>query len=534
MSAVSTVGGGGLDQSMDDTVGATAWLITIAVSIATFMQNLDITVVNVALPYIAGGLAVSTDEASWVVTTYLVAYAVIVTASSFLAQKFGRKRVFIACGALFIVSSLLCGFAPNLQSLLLARVLQGIGGGGMVPIAQSIVATSFPPSKRAPAFALLSVSNAVAPMLGPTFGGWLSDNYGWPTCFLVNGPVGTAFLVFCYLIIPESNETTEATAKRAPFDFPGFLLVATFLGTLEVVLDRGLEYDWFGSTFIITFSVVCGVAFVLMVPWAMTRSNAVVDLRLLMTRQFGIAFVIMMIQGATSICLTQFLTLLLQRVFGYTGTLAGLVLLPGGLISLAMLILVGRLSSRVQPKYLIAAGAVMVSFNMYRLTTSLYDGLDFWFFAFLNIYARFGIPLIFPMVTAISYDGIPRGKADQAAALLTVGRNVGSAIEISIANNILADRGQFHQARLVELTGVSSISYQTSVERIAGYFQANGSANARAHEQALAWIGQQVQTQASLLAYIDVFWTVTLISAATVPLAFCLRNVKLGAGSRRR
>jgi MFS transporter, DHA2 family, multidrug resistance protein len=468
-----------------------------------------------------------------VVTTYLVAYAAIVTASSYLVQKFGRKNVFTACGALFIVSSLLCGFAPNLQSLLLARVLQGLGGGGMVPIAQSIVATSFPPSKRGPAFALLSVSNAVAPMLGPTFGGWLSDNYGWPTCFLVNGPIGTAFLVFCYLIIPESNEVTEA-AKRRPFDFPGFLLVATFLGTLEVTLDRGLEYDWFGSTFIITFSVICGAAFVLMVPWVMTRTNAVVDLRLLMTRQFGIAFVIMMIQGATSICLTQFLTLLLQQVFGYTGTLAGLVLLPGGLVALPMLILAGRLSSRVQPKYLIAAGAVVISFNMYRLTANLYDGLDFWFFALLNIYARFGIPLIFPMVTAISYDGIPRDKADQAAALLTVGRNVGSAIEISIANNVLAHRGQFHQARLVELTSVSGISYQDSVERIAGYFQANGSSIGQAHEQTLAWIGQQVQTQASLLAYMDVFWTVTVISAASVPLAFCLRNVKLGGGSRGR
>jgi DHA2 family multidrug resistance protein len=531
MSAVSTVGGG-LDHSEADTVGATAWLITIAVSIATFMQNLDITIVNVALPFIAGGLGVSTDEASWVVTTYLIAYAVIVTASSFLAQKFGRKNVFIACGALFIVSSLLCGFAPNLQSLLLARVLQGIGGGGMVPIAQSIVATSFPPSRRGPAFALLSVSNAVAPMLGPTVGGWLSDNYGWPTCFLVNGPIGTAFLVFCYVIIPRS--TTEATAKRAPFDFVGFLLVATFLDTLEVVLDRGLEYDWFESRFIVTFSVICGAAFVLMIPWAVTRSNPAVDFRLLTTRQFGIAFVIMMIAGATSICLTQFLTLLCQRIFGYTGTLAGLVLLPGGLISIAMLFLAGRLSTIVQPKYLIAAGASMITVNLYRLTTSLYDGLDFWFFASLNIYARFGMPLIFPMVTAISYDGIPRSKADQAAALLTMARNVGSAVEISISNNVLGHRGQFHQARLVELTSVSNIAYQDSSERIVAYFQTNGSSNAQAHERALAWIAQQVEIQSSLLAYIDVFWTVTLFSAATIPLAFCFRNVKLGASSRRR
>jgi DHA2 family multidrug resistance protein len=294
-----------------------------------------------------------------------------------------------------------------------------------------------------------------------------------------------------------------------------------------VVLDRGLEYDWFGSRFIITFSLICGLAFMSMVPWVMTRGNAIVDLRLLITRQFGIAFVIMMIQGATTICVTQFLTLLLQQVFGYTATLAGLVLLPGGLVSLAMLILVGRLCSRVQPKYLIAAGAAMISFNMYHLTTSLYGGLDFWFFAFLNIYIRFGTPLITSMVTAISYDGIPRDKADHAAALLTVARNIGSAIEVSIANNLLAHRGQFHQSRLVENTGVSVISYQDSMQRIAGYFYANGSSVAQAHEQAFAWIAQQVQIQSSLLAYIDVFWVMTLISAATVPLAFCLRNVNL-------
>jgi MFS transporter, DHA2 family, multidrug resistance protein len=403
-----------------------------------------------------------------------------------------------------------------------------------VPIAQSIVATSFPSSKRGPAFALLNVSYAVAPMLGPTVGGWLSDNYGWPACFLVNGPVGTVSLVFCYLIIPEPKETTETAVNRGPFDFTGFLLVATFLGTLEVVLDRGLEYDWFGSKFIITFSVICGLAFVLMVPWVMTRGNAVVDLWLLMTRQFGIAFVIMMIQGATSICITQFLTLLLQQNFGYTGTWAGLVLLPGGLVALPMLFLAGRLSSRVQPKYLIAAGMAMISLNMYRLTTSLYGGLDFWFFAFFIISIRFGLPLILPMVALISYDGLPREKADHAAALLTVARNIGSAIEVSIANNLLAHRGQFHQSRLVEMTGVSIISYQDSMQQIAGYFHANGSSVAQAHEQAFAWIGQQVQIQSSLLAYIDVFWVMTLISAATVPLAFCLRNVNLGAASRRR
>src|SRR5499427_4735173 len=246
-------------------VAPSPWLIAIVVALASFMEVLDTTIANVALPYIAGGMGVSEDEASWVVTTYLVSNAIILTASSFLARMLGRKTFFLICLGLFTLSSILCGVAPNLNALLLFRILQGFGGGGMVPVAQSILADSFPPEKRGQAFALFGVAVVVAPVVGPTLGGWLSDNWSWQWDFLINVPVGVLAMVLIAVLLREPQRQ-QSQRQRQGFDVIGFVLVATFLGALEVVLDRGLEDDWFASTFIVTFSVVCAVAFVLMIP----------------------------------------------------------------------------------------------------------------------------------------------------------------------------------------------------------------------------------------------------------------------------
>jgi MFS transporter, DHA2 family, multidrug resistance protein len=515
--------------------GANPWLIASLVAIGTFMEVLDTTIANVALPYIAGALGVSVDEASWVVTTYLVANAVIVTASSFLAKTFGRKTIYIACIVLFTVSSVLCGFASNIHSLLLFRVLQGLGGGGMVPVAQSIVATSFPPSKRGQAFALFAMALVVAPLVGPTLGGWLSDNWGWQWCFLINAPVGIVLVTVISLVLQEpdadAEERKRINERRVGFDFIGFVLIATFLGALEVVLDRGQEDDWFGSNFITSFAVISGIAFVIMIPWEITRRNPVVDIRMVATRQFGTCLLAMMATGAVLLTTIQFLPLLVQQDFGYTATLAGLVLSPGGLVAIAMLFVVGRLSPHIQPKYLIAGGAAVTAFTMYNLT-NLYGDLDFWFFASSHMYLRIGVPLMIPSITMASYYGMPRDKMDQAAALITAARNVGSSIGVSVANNVLAHREQFHQSRLIELANPSSVQYQEALKQVTDYFAANGVSIAYAQQQAFAWIGQQVQIQASLLAYIDVFWTLTLISAGTVPLALLLRRIELGVPRR--
>ena len=312
------------------------------------------------------------------------------------------------------------------------------------------------------------------------------------------------------------------------FDLIGFLLIATFLGALEVVLDRGQEDDWFGSNFIITFAVICGLAFVLMIPWELTRRNPVVDIRMVATRQFGSCFLVMLATGAILLATTQFLPQLVQHQFGYTATWAGLVLSPGGLVTMAMMFVVGRLTGHIQPKYLIAAGAMIVALSMYGLTR-LNGDVDFGFFAWSRMYLGIGLPLIFiPIVTA-SYDGIPPDKTDQASALMNAARNVGASMGISLAVNVLAYREQFHQSRLVEHVAASSIAYQQTLQKAAEYFAAHGSSAAQAQQQAFAWIARQVQTQASLLAYIDVFWSLMVISVAAVPLALVLRKTKRGA-----
>jgi MFS transporter, DHA2 family, multidrug resistance protein len=506
------------------------WVIAILVAVASFMEVLDTTIANVALPYIAGGMGVSEDEASWVVTTYLVSNAIVLTASSFLARTLGRKTFFLICLGAFTLSSLLCGFAPNLNALLLCRVLQGFGGGGMVPVAQSILADSFPPAKRGQAFAVFGVAVVVAPVVGPTLGGWLSDNISWEWCFLINVPVGVIAMALISLLLQESP-VARAEARRQQqgqgFDVIGFVLVATFLGALEVVLDRGLEDDWFASHFIVTFAVISGLAFVLMIPWEMTRRHPMIDLRMVASRQFGASFLVMLATGAILLATTQFLPQLVQQDFGYTATWAGLVLSPGGVVTMAMMFVVGRLVPKVQPKYLIIAGAALIALSMYSMT-NVYGDLGFWFMARSRMLLGVGLPLIFVPIMAASYDGIDPSKTDQASALINAARNTGGSIGVSIVSNVLTHREQFHQSRLVEQVIPSSTQYQDTLQQVTSYFAAHGSSLAQAQDQAIQWIGAQVQGQASFLAYMDAFWVLMLISLAAVPLALTLRKIKLG------
>jgi DHA2 family multidrug resistance protein len=510
--------------------GSNPWLIAVLVALASFMEVLDTTVANVLLNYIAGGLGVSEDEASWVVTTYLVANAVALTASSFLTQRLGRKAFFLICLALFSASSVLCGYAWNLQALLLFRLLQGLGGGGMVPVAQSILADSFPPEKRGQGFALFGVALVVAPVVGPTLGGWLADNYSWRWAFMINGPVGAFALAAIALVLHESaataRERRRLRQRGGGFDVVGFGLVSTFLGALEIVLDRGLEDDWFASSFITTVAIVCALAFVLMIPWEVGRGNPAVDVRMIATRQFGACFVVMLAFGVNLYATTQYLPRLVQEDFGYTATWAGLVLSPGGLVTMVMMFVVGRLSAKVQPKYLISIGAVFVALSMYALT-NVYADLGFWFFARSRMVLGVGLPLIFVPITTASYDGLPPGKTDQASALLNVARNTGGSIGISLISNALWDREQFHQNMLVGQAIPSSATYQDTLNRVTKYFIVQGSSLVQAHQQAIHWIGQQVQVQASFLGYMDAFWLLMLISLSVVPLALTLRKVKL-------
>jgi MFS transporter, DHA2 family, multidrug resistance protein len=523
---MNTNEGAGKGLAITTMDAANPWLIAIVVALAAFMEVLDTTIANVALNYIAGGLGVSEDEASWVVTTYLVANAIIVTATGFLANRFGRKTFFLVCLGLFTASSVLCGMAWNLQALLLFRLLQGFGGGGMVPVAQSILADSFPPAKRGQAFALFGVAVVVAPVVGPTLGGWLSDNASWQWCFLINGPVGALSMVLVYMLVKE----VRPAGSGVRFDWGGFILVAAFLGALEFILDRGQQDDWFGSNVIITFTCISALAVLLLIPWEASRRNPVVDLEMMATRQFGSCFLVMLATGAILLATTQFLPQLVQGSFGYTATWAGLVLSPGGVVTLVMMFVTGLLSSRVQPRYLIAIGAAIIALSMYVMTNINPDS-GFWFFVKARMLTSVGLPLVFVPIMAASYDGIPPHKTDQASALLNAARNTGGSIGVSLASNVLAHRAQFHQSSLAAYAIPSGIPYQETMQQLMHYFAAQGSSIAQAQQQAIAWIGQQVQAQASLLAYMDVFWTLMLVSACAVPLALLLRKVKLGGAT---
>jgi MFS transporter, DHA2 family, multidrug resistance protein len=504
------------------------WAVAMVVSLATFMEVLDTTIANVALRYISGGLAVSADEASWVVTTYLVSNAIVLVASSFIAERFGRKRFYLFCLVAFTAASVLCGLAVNLEMLLACRVIQGFAGGGMVPVSQSILADSFPPQKRGQAFALFGVAVVVAPVVGPTLGGWLSDNLSWHWCFLINGPVGVVAVALVYLFVPESENKAQTGKSRRRFDLVGFLLIATFLGALELVLDRGQIEDWFDSTFIVVSASICAGSLLLSVPWLLTRRHPLFSPRLVVDRQFGSCMVVMLATGAILIATTQFIPQILQENYGYTATWAGLSLSPGGIVTMMMMFVVGRLSNLIQPKYLIALGAAIIALAMWDLTR-VYADLNFGFFMWSRIYIGLGLPLIFLPITAASYDGLRKDQTDEASALLNAARNVGGSIGVAIAANTLAHRSQWHQSRLVEGVVASDPAYQETVARATRYFTEHGAA-ADAQARASAWIGSQVASQASYLAYVDVFFVLMLVSAAAVPLALILRNVDLGKG----
>jgi MFS transporter, DHA2 family, multidrug resistance protein len=511
------------------------WLIAVVVSIATFMQVLDTSIANVALRNIAGSLAAGADESTWVITSYLVANAVIVPVSGWLSNAVGRKRFYMLCVATFTVCSFLCGLAPNLTLLIVFRVLQGLGGGGMVPSEQAILADTFTERQRPQAFALYGIAVVVAPTVGPTFGGWITDNWSWRWIFFINLPVGliSLALVHWLLVEPEilKRERRKLLRGGIKVDWVGFLLIALALGCLEIVLDKGQREDWFSSDFIIAFAAASALALLVFVPWELCRKDPIVDIRLLGHRQFGTAFLMMTTVGVVLFSSIQLLPQLLQTSFPYTATLSGLVLMPAGLVMLALMPIAGRMTGFIQPKYLIAAGMLLIAVAMWHMT-SLSPDASFGFFARARIYQVLGLPFLFIPITAVSYSDLPPDKTNQASALINVARNIGGSIGISMATTVLAQRAQFHQDRITEHLVPSSLPYQNALHSFEGYFTGQGFSPPDAMQRAYGLIEQLVQQQAALMSYIDVFAVLALVAAAMAPVALILlRRVTPGAAT---
>jgi MFS transporter, DHA2 family, multidrug resistance protein len=533
--AQGSASAGGWSPERSAAGGHNPYLIAFVVSIATFMEVLDTTIANVALRHIAGGLAVGIDESTYVITSYLVANAIVLSISGWLSTVIGRKRFYMICVATFTVSSLLCGFAWNLQALVLFRILQGLGGGGMATSEQAILADSFPPHKRGQAFAIYGIAVVVAPVIGPTLGGWITDTYTWHWVFLINVPMGVLSLFLVGTLVKEPSgaeeEREKLLSKGLRVDYVGFLLVAIGLGSLEYVLDEGQRSDWFGSNMIVFFALLSAVSLLALIPWELTREDPIVDLRLLGRRQFAACFLVMLATGAVLISTTQLLPQLLQTELNYTALLAGLALSPGGIATLVLMPVVGRLTGIVQPKYLIMLGAAIVAFSMWHLT-GLTGDITYGYAAMSRIFLALGLPFLFLPVTTASYDGVPPEKTNQASALINVARNIGGSMGVALAQTVLAQRQQFHQSRLIEHAAPSDLGYQQTIETMTRFFQAQGSSASDAASQAVAWVGRILQQQVDLLAYIDVFWTLAVVAVLMIPTAAVLRPINLNAPAK--
>jgi DHA2 family multidrug resistance protein len=474
---------------------------------------LDTSIANVSLQHIAGSMAASQEESTWVLTSYLVSNAIILPISGWLSRIIGRKRFYMTCVGIFGASSLCCGLAPSLSWLIFFRILQGLGGGGLAPSEQSILADSFTPQQRGQAFALYGIAVVVAPTLGPTLGGWITDSYSWRWIFLINVPVCllSLFLAWKILVDPPAIEADrrEAVRKKRQVDWLGFLLVAVGLGCLQVVLDKGQEDDWLHSDFILGFALVSALSLIGLVVWELNHEDPIVDLPLARHRNFGAAMIVMFVTGFILISTTQMLPQFLQTMMGYSATKAGLALTAGGLATLVMMPVVGALLRQIQPRYLIAFGLAVECLACLYLR-GFNSEINFGHAALGRIFQAFGLPFLFVPITTVSYAGLPPNKSGNASALINTMRNLGGSFGISVAVTVLARRGQFHHARLAEAVTPFAASYRS------GRF---GS---------LAMIDHLVQRQAQMWSYLDVFTLLAIIAALTVPVAFILQRIKPG------
>jgi DHA2 family multidrug resistance protein len=500
------------------------YLIALVVSIATFMVVLDTAIANVALRYIAGSLAISVDESTWVVTTYLIANAVVLPVSGWLSNVIGRKRFYMICVAVFTIASLLCGLASSLNALILFRILQGLGGGGMPTSEQAMLTDTFPPAKRPQAFAIYGIAVIVAPTVGPTIGGWLTDNYSWHWIFFINVPFGILSLILVQWLVVEpevlERERHERLAGGLKVDWIGFALIALTFGSLEIVLDRGQLDDWFSSATIVTFATIAACSFIFFIPWELTRDDPIVDIRLLFHRQFAMAFIVMLAVGALLFGSNQVTPQLMQTNFPYTAMLSGLAMMPGGLTMLLLMPIAGQIIPHMQPKYWLAIGLALIAVGMW-VSTSLVPDASFTYFASVRVLQTLGMPFMFIPINSIAYAELPPQKTNEGSALINVARNLGGSIGVSLAATELAQRSQFHQARLTESMSPASPVFQSAVHNLTQNFGPSGSP-AAAQGRAIGYIAQLVGSQAALMAYIDIFFSWAIFAAVLVPITLLL------------
>src|SRR5580698_5832898 len=486
------------------------WLIAVVVALAAFMEVLDTSIANVALPHLAGDLGASNDESTWVLTSYLVSNAIVLPISGWLATLFGRKRFFLLCIFLFTLSSLLCGAAPNLGALILFRVLQGAGGGGLQPMAQAILADTFPPQKRGLAFALYGITAVMAPTIGPTLGGWITDNYSWRWIFYINLPVGILTLFLVMRMVEDPPYLARLKGAGVRIDYIGVALLALGIGALQVVLDKGQEDDWFGSHFIVTLMVISAVSLIALVFWELHHKAPIIDIRMFKSFNFAIACVMMFFLGVLLFSSLVMMPQFLQTLMGYTAESAGLVLSGASLIILVEMPIVGQLTTKIPAKYIMAFGWLCLAFGMYYSTKGLDLEISFAAASRLRIVQAFGLGFLFVPINLGAYVGIAPEKGNNVSGLVNFMRNIGSSVGTSLVTTVLARRAQFHQNMLSYHATNYDPAFRNQLSGLSQQLAHAGASIPDARVQAYGRIYGSMQVQAQTLAYIDTFMVLAI------------------------
>jgi DHA2 family multidrug resistance protein len=512
-------------------------VIALTVTLATFMEFLDTSIANVSLPYIAGGLGRSYDEVTWILTTYLVANAVVLPMSAWLSRVLGRKNYYLMCVALFTITSFFCGIAPSLQVMLLARVLQGIGGGGLAPVEQAILVDTFPPQKRAMAFALYTVAIVTAPAIGPVLGGWITDNYDWRWVFFINIPVGLLSLSLTSRFVhdppafAEEKKTVRDANGKLRVDGIGIGLIGLGSAALEVLLDRGQIDDWFGSRFITSMFVVGVTCLVAALFWELRQKDPVIEFRLLKTRNFAIANVFYFIFGFGLFASTTMIPQILQSLYGYRAIDAGLVLGPGAFVITLLAPLGAQLVQRrvVHPRVLLLGALTVAGISFLHYSTFTLD-TDYSHYAWARALQGLGYAFFFVPLTVVAYSQLRPDQNNKASSITNFFRNWGGSFGIAFSSSISERRFNFHQATVGSNLPASSPAIQQHVSEAAAYLRAHGASSADAQRMAFGYFYGQLQAQAHLLAFMDCFRVIGILTLLAAPLVLLTKPFKVGGG----
>jgi DHA2 family multidrug resistance protein len=499
------------------------WVIAMTVTLATFMVVLDSSICNVALLHIAGTLGASPTESTWVITSYLVASAVVLPMSGWLSNLIGRKRFYMSCVAIFTVSSLLCAMAPSLPVLIFFRILQGAGGGGLQPTEQAILADTFSAKQRGMAFAMYGVAVLVAPAIGPMLGGWITDNYSWHWIFLINVPIGIISLLLTQRIVHDPEYLRNLRRSNFRVDYMGIALIVIGVGFLQYVLDKGQENDWFSSKIILAGFIIAIVALAALVVRELTHENPIMDLRLLKLRNFATAvtfgFILGMVLNGTTVLIPQFL----QNFLGYNSQLAGMAQTPGALVLLIMMPLAGVLAAKFDPRVIIAIGFALTSLGLFHVT-SIHYGVSFNTMVNYRIFQVIGIPLIFIPISTLNYVGVPREKFNQVSGISNFIRNLGGATGISLLTNFIDRQSQTHRSTLAAHANLANPFFVREVQGMTAHFMSMGSSSSEATHRALAQVSAQIDLQAGVLSFANSFWVMGVIVLCLVPLPFLMKR----------